>query len=116
MAALTKSTFNAVGPVIITANTLTASDTFSYDDNFRTVIELRNATAGALSPVLDGVGGTTVGVAGIGPVSVASGYAVGSIAAGVTVWIEAANIAAYLQGVTTITGGSGIIASIVEFK
>lgn len=115
MAALNKTTFNAVGAVTITVNTLSASDTFTYDPNFRTWIILRNATAGALTPNLDGAAGTTVGVAGLGLVSVAAGFTVPSIAAGVTVIIDAANIAAYLQGVTTITGGTGIIASIVEF-
>ena len=116
MAAITKTKLAGVAPTVIAVTTLGTSDTFTYDPNFRTQIILRNATAGALSPVLDGAGGTTIGVAGIGAVSVAAGYTVPSIAAGAMVILEAGNIAAYLQGVTTVTAGTGIIASIVEFK
>jgi len=62
------------GQRTLVPTTMTASNTFVYKPGTGQILMLRNATAGALTPILDGVGGTTVPVAGIGNVSVAAGF------------------------------------------
>lgn len=111
MAVIARTNVAGTGRKTLTETTLTASDTFTYGTGDQMI--LRNPTAGALSPTIDGDAGTTVGVPGVGDVSVASGYAVGSIAAGAMVYINLDTISAYLQGTITITGGTGLVAAII---
>jgi hypothetical protein len=99
----------------VTRTTMTASDTLTYNAGRNAMLVLDNTTAGALTVVLDGSGGTTVPVAGVGSVDVSAGYSTGSIAAGACVAIPLDSISAYLQGVIAITGGVGIKASLLEF-
>lgn len=114
MAAITPTSMDGPGARVVSRTTLGASDTLTYDPRAKAILILDNVTGGALSPVIDGAGGSTVPVAGIGSVNVASGYAVPSIAAGAMVAIPLNSISAYLQGVITITLGTGIKASILE--
>ena len=65
--------------------------------------------------LIDGNGGTTVSVPGVGSVDVSAGYSVGSIAAGAHVVIPLASISAYLQGTIAITGGTGLVATLMEY-
>lgn len=99
----------------MTMTTLNGTDSFTYRADRRAVLILRNPTGGALSPVIDGDGGTTVNVAGVGSVSVSSGYSVGSIAAGAAVAIPLDTISAYLAGTIAVNSGTGLIASLLEF-
>lgn len=100
----------------MTETTLTGTaDVFTYNRTKKAILILRNATAGALSPVIDGAGGTTVACPGVGSVSVASGYAVPEIAAGEATVIPLDTISAYLQGAISITSGTGLVASLLEY-
>ena len=103
------------GSRTLTKTTLGASDTMVYNKSRKPVLILDNVTGGALTPNIDGAGGSTVPVAGVGTVSVASGLTLSSLAAGACVAIPLESIEAYLQGVITVTGGTGIKASILEF-
>jgi hypothetical protein len=114
MAVITKTSIESAGATTVTETTLGASDTLVYSPARNPILILNNATAGALTPNIDGAGGTAVSVAGIGSVSVASGYTAPSIAAGAVVAIPLRSIAEYLRGTVTITGGTGIKASILE--
>lgn len=110
------ATAMGIGTKTLTQTTLDGTlDTFSYDPTKRQVLVLRNPTEGAISAVIDGDGGTTVPVGGIGNVSVASGYAVGSIAAGAAVAIQCDAINKYLQGTIAITSGTGLVAVLLTF-
>lgn len=113
MATITKTSTGGTGARALAETTLTASDTFTYAPNTGMVLSLRNPTAGALSPVIDGNAGTTVGVPGVGNIDVSGGYAVGSIAAGAAVAIPLDSIRHYLQGTIAVTGGSGLIATLI---
>lgn len=99
------------GKRTLVETTLTASDTFAYRTG--QILCLRNPTAGALTPVIDGAGGTTVPVTGVGSVDVSAGYSVGSIAAGAAVAIPLDSIKAYLRGTIAVTGGTGLIATLI---
>ena len=116
MPAITATNMQGSGKRTLTETTLNGTDSLVFNSAASPVLVLRNPTAGALSPVIDGNGGTTVSVAGIGSVDVSGGYAVGSIAATTgIVAIPLNSISAYLQGTIAITGGTGLVATLMEF-
>ena len=115
MAAITPTSMQGTGARVVTITTLGASDTLTYSAGKMTTLILRNGTAGALTPLIDGAGGANVSVPGLGLVSVAAGYSVPSIAAGATASIPLDSIREYLKGVVTVTGADGISATLLEF-
>jgi hypothetical protein len=114
MAAITATPIG-VGRATVTRTTLSASDTLTYAKASRMILILDNTTGGSLSPVIDGDGATVVSVPGVGNVDISAGYAVGPIAAGAVAAIALDTISAYLAGAITITGGTGIKASLLTF-
>lgn len=115
MATITATDASGAGAATVTEVTLTGTDDFTYNSASDPVLIMRNDTAGALTPTIDGDGGTTVGLPGVGNVSVAAGYATGSIAAGAVVAIRLNTISKYLQGTIAITGGTGLVCSLLEY-
>jgi len=115
MATIAATVVSGFGSQSVTETTLTAADTFTYDASKKPVLLLRNPTAGALSPTIDGDGGATVDVSGIGPVDVSAGFAVGSIAVGAHKFIVLKSIEGYLKGTIGVTGGTGLVASLLHF-
>ena len=116
MASIAATLLTGTGARAIALTTLTGTaDTFTYVAGVKMVLTLRNATAGSLSPVIDGDGGTSVPLKGVGSVDVSGGYAVGAIAAGAAIAIPLDSIAAYLAGTIAISGATGIIASLTRF-
>lgn len=100
----------------VTETTLNGTtDSLVYNSDRRAVLRFRNPTGGALTPIIDGNGGTTVPVAGIGNVDVSAGYSCGSVAAGACVAVPLDTIKNFLQGTIAITGGTGLIAALYEF-
>lgn len=116
MPVLTSTSVRAGGVVSTTENTLTASDTFVWDQNTAgAILILRNGTAGALSPTITGsTASAAIPVTGYGPVSAAS-LPVGSIPAGQTRVIPLDTRREYLQGAITIAGGTGITATLLQY-
>ena len=112
MAVIAQTALGA-GKATVVQTTLTASDTLLYNGE-RMILTLRNGTAGALTPLITGSTATTVAVPGYGLLSVASGYAVGSIPAAGVVAIPLDSIKAYLKGTITVTGGTGITATLTN--
>jgi len=115
MAVIAHTTLTGSGERDATITTLGASDTFVYTAGKNQVLMLNNVTVGALTPLIDGAGGTTVAVAGIGDVSVAGGYQLASVAAGDYVLIPLDSINKYLQGTITLTGGDAMEATILGY-
>lgn len=114
MALIAATSIANAGSTTVVVTTLGASDTLTFNPAKNPILILNNATAGALTPNIDGAAGTVVPVAGIGNVSVASGYTTPSIGAGAVAAIPLRSIKEYLRGVITVTGGTGIKASILE--
>lgn len=115
MPAIVATSLKALGKVAVTETTLNGTtDTLVY--NRGAILTLRNPTAGALTPVIDGDGGGNISVPepGLGVVDLTSGYAVGSMAAGEVKAIRLDSIKAYLSGTIAVTGGTGIIATLYE--
>jgi len=117
MATITPTSLSGPGVRAVTELTLGASDTFVYDSGKpNSLLYLRNPTGGALSPTITGsTASASITVSGYGVVSAAGGYAVGSIAAGGARVIPLDTIKLYLDGTITITGGSGIVASFLQY-
>jgi hypothetical protein len=116
MATIASTSMGGSGVRAVTETTLTGTaDTFAYNATAAQVLIFRNPTGGALSPIIDGNGGTTLPVAGVGNVDVSAGYAVGSIAAGAVRAIPLDTIKAYLKGTIAITSGTGLVASLLSF-
>ena len=116
MPAIVETSMQGAGKRTITETVLNGTtDTLTYKSSQGQILILRNGTAGALAPIIRGAGSTTLPVQGIGSVDVSGGYSVGSIAAGAEVAIPLDTIRAYLVGVVSITGGTGLSASLLEF-
>ena len=92
--------------------TLSASDTFTYVPGTGQRLRLRNVTAGALTVTITGsAAASKTYLPDGGTVNYAAGYSTGSIAATTgDVTLDLDKMASYLQGVITMTGGSGIKA------
>lgn len=103
------------GAFAATASTLTASDTITIASGKKQLAVFRNGTGGALNPVIDGAGGSTVdaSVLGLGSVTVSAGYTF-ALAAGEQKAIVLSTISAYCQGVVTITGGTGVSLTLFD--
>lgn len=117
MALLTNTSLKPGGVITPTDNTLTASDTISWDQNVpNAILVLRNGTAGALSPTIVGSQASAAyPVDGVGPQNLSAGIAVGSIPAGQTRVIPLDSRRQYLQGTITITGGTGLTAHVLTW-
>ena len=115
MAAITATSMRGNGSRAVAVTTLGASDTFTYSAGKSPVLVLNNVTGGALTPNIDGDDGTTFGCNGLGDVDVSGGLTLASIPAGDSAAIPLNTISAYLSGVITMTGGTGIEAQLLEF-
>ena len=96
-------------------NTMTASDTLTWLPGIGQELMLRNATAGALTVLLVGNAAGTVSLPGVPFFNAAGGYSTGSIGVGIVRIIPLDTIGAYLEGGTvTLTGGTGMIATLLN--
>lgn len=115
MATIVATDLNVSGVKAVSETTLDGTlDTFTYRTGVSQTLILRNATAGALTPVIDGAGATTAAIEGIGSIDLSAGFSVGSIAAGAVRSIRTESIGRYLAGVIAITGGTGLVATLLE--
>lgn len=115
IAATTIDSTQAVSTTVVETVLTGTLDTFTYYPGIKQTLILRNPTAGALSPIIDGAGSSTESVKGIGQIDVSTGFAVGSIAAGAAKVIRTQDIASYLKGTIDITGGTGLVATLIHY-
>ncbi len=115
MATITATSMLGLGSRAVAITTLGASDTFTYDRTKAQVLVLNNVTGGGLTPKIDGDGGSTVDVDGLGAIDVSAGLTLASIGAGDSVAIPLNTISGYLSGTIAVTGATGIEAQLLEF-
>ena len=117
MPLITPTNMNQAGAITPTVITLNGTDdSFAYNATRNPVLILDNVSGGALTPIIDGAGGTTVPVTGAPDgLDVSAGFAVGSIPAGEKRAIALNSIKAFLTGAISITGGTAIEAVLQEF-
>lgn len=108
MAVIAQTSIAGSGSRAAAETTLTATNSMAYAKGG--ILILRNATGGAVTANLDGDGGTSVPVPGVGSIDVSSGYSTGSIAAGDVVAIPLDSISQYLKGTIAVTG-TGLVAT-----
>lgn len=114
MAAITAISVDKTDFFTSAITTLGSSDTLTYDSSKKQLLVLRNTTGGSLTLNIDGADGTTVSVPGVGTVNVSSGVNV-TVAAGASKSVLLSSIRAYLQGVVTLSGASGMTAQLFNF-
>lgn len=112
MPAIVATSIKALGAIAVTETTLNGSDTLTYKRG--AILVLRNATAGSLTPVVDGAGATSTDSSGLGNVVTSSGYSLGAIAAAAVKTIRLDSISEYLKGVISINSGTGLVATLLE--
>lgn len=104
MATVARNTLTGViGEVNITETTLTATNTFDYIRGGGQILVLRNSTGGSIDCVIDGDGGGSVPVDGIGDVDVSGGITI-TVAAGEVEAVRLESIYRYLSGTISMTG------------
>lgn len=115
MATIAPSVIGGSGVKTITETTMTASDTLVFSPGTGQILHLRNTTAGALTVTLTGAAAVSQTYADGGVVNYAAGFSTGSIPATTgDVLLRLDTIPGYLQGAITITGGTGIKASLLN--
>ena len=115
MATITSTNGQGSGEKTVTETTLDGTDTFTYKAGVNQTLTLRNATGGALTPLIDGDGAGTVEVSGVGAIDISAGYQMGSIGAGEVATIKTETIKKFLVGTIAMTGGTGIVATLLEY-
>lgn len=111
MPAITR-TKQVTGDALATEVTLTGTgDAFTFIPRIGQVLVLRNPTAGLIACTIDGDGGSTVPVPGVGSVDVSAGYTFNvGVSAVRIVWLD--SIAEYLRGTISVSG-TGLVAILV---
>lgn len=107
MAAITSTDATQVGAFAVSESTLTADDTLTINTAKKQLLVLRNDTGGSLTATLDGDGGTTVTIPGVGVVDVSAGKPI-VVGAGLKVAVVLSTLSAYTKGVVHLTGGTGL--------
>lgn len=114
MAAITSIDGTQNGQYVATGVTLTASDTITLNPDRKQILLLTNTTAGAITATVLGSSAGSVVVPGYGALSLASGYAI-AVPANSAKAVELSDIALYLPGVISITGGTGLNCKMFDF-
>ena len=114
MAAITSLTPPAAGGAFTAAqSTLSADDTITFNASKKQLLVLDNTTGGSLTCTVDGDGGTTVAVPGIGSVDVSAGLAI-VVPAGESRAVLLSSISAYCAGVVHLKGASTLKARVFD--
>jgi len=116
MPAIVATSMLGAGSRVITETTLNGTDSFTFNPTKNPIMILKNTTAGPLTATFVGSTATTVSFDGVPSVSVAAGYATTAIAATTgVVAVPLNSIKEYLRGTLTITGGTGLTATLLEY-
>jgi hypothetical protein len=114
MAAIASINAGQTGAFAAAIATLSADDTITFNASKKQLLVLTNTTGGSLTATIDGDGGTTVTVPGIGSVDVSAGKAI-VVGAGLSVAVVLGTIGAYCKGVVHITGAATLKAQLFDF-
>ncbi len=114
MAAITSLDAAQKGAFTAAITTLSADDTITVSSNKKQLLVLTNTTGGSLTCTLDGDGGSTVAVEGIGSVSVAAGLAI-VVPAGESRGVVLSTVRHYCQGVVHLLGAATLKAQLFDF-
>lgn len=111
MALIASTDASQIGAFPINETTLSADDTLTINTAKKQLLILRNDTGGSLTATLDGDGGTTVTLPGVGVVDVSGGKPI-VVGAGLKVAVVLSTLSAYTKGVVHLTGGANLKAQL----
>lgn len=114
MAVLSPVNISGNGAITTTPAVLTSADTLVYNHGLTQILNLANTSGSSITLTIDGDGGTTVSVDGIGSVSVAAGLAI-TVPNNEARTVRLGSIREYLKGTVNLTGGTGLRAQLFEF-
>lgn len=98
------------GSVLMARTNLSASDNIPYASGTHQKLKLDNNTGSPIVVTIVGSSATTISPIGLGgTVNVSGGYGI-TVPANSTHIVDLDTISAYLSGVITINGGTGIVA------
>ena len=112
MPAITATSMGGPGPRVLVQTTLNGTDSLTYERG--DILMLRNPTGSAITPTIDGDGGTTWPAPGIGTITVSGGVSLVAIAAGAGIVVRMDTINSFLQGTIAITSGSGLVGTLLR--
>ena len=112
MTAIVETAHDQTAAYTVTETVLTASDTLTFRTNVAQLLMLSNSTGSNVNVTIDGDGGSTVTIPGLGPVDVSDGK-VFAVADGAVVAIPLLAYREYMQGVVAVTGGTGLVARLI---
>lgn len=116
MTTITATNMEAAGAVTVTEVTLNgSSDELTYNPAHEPLLVLKNDTGSPVSPTIVGAGAGTRNVRGAGQIDFSGGFDVGSIADGAVVAVRLRSIENYLSGAISISSGTGLTASLLQF-
>jgi hypothetical protein len=113
MSTITATSVSKTGSFAVTEITATDSDVIAYDSSKKQILLLDNSTSAAITATIKGATATSTVVAGIGTVDLSAGISV-TVAAGATLALMLSTVSLYLSGDVTMTGGTGLTASLLE--
>lgn len=115
MAVIAQTNISGTGPKAVVETTMTASDTLVFAKGSNQILRLRNTTGGPLTVTITGADAVAQTYPEGGTVNYAAGYSTGVIPATTgDILLRLDTLSAYLQGTVTLTGGTGIKASITR--
>jgi hypothetical protein len=102
-------------PRASTRTTLGASgNTVVHSPGTGQILVLHNPTGGSLTPTIIGSGSTTADLEGAGTINFAAGLSLGAITPGSQILVPLDFIAQYLKGTIDITGGTALVATLLN--
>ena len=114
MAALNSTTMQGQGQRAMTANSLTASDTFPFEVGKDAILLLFNPTGGTITPTITGDTAVNFPAPGLGlSLNVTSGLPV-AVPAAAWIVVNLEENYRYLSPTNTITAGTGLIAFLLQ--
>lgn len=113
MAAITSIDASQLGAFAAAITTLSADDTITVKPSKKQLLVLRNTTGGSLTVTIDGDGGATVNVPGVGVVDVSAGLAI-VVGAGLSKAVVLGTVSAYCKGVVHLLGAATMTAQLFD--
>ena len=115
MPAIVATSMAKGSPRASTRTTLGASgNTVPFVAGTGQTLVLHNPTGGSLTPTIIGAGSTTADLEGAGTINFAAGLSLGAVVAAAQIVVPLDFIAQYLKGVVDITGGTGLVATLLN--
>ena len=109
------SLYRQDGFVTVLVATMAGTNTLQFQPGEQQFLVIENSTGSAINPLIKGLSAPDdYNVQGLGEIDLSGGYAVGSIAAGVSVALPLHNIHRWLKGSIELTGVTGAKAYIVN--